>query len=335
MFMTLVRGTISFGALFGLYRSAQWARDTISGFSWSIAQLQEHSLYIEKVRTFLSYEQKVVSGSNPKPLDSSNLSALKHQPSGFVGSSSVLLEMRNVSFTYPGASEPTLNNVSLTVNSGERIAIVGYNGAGKTTLVKLLMRLYDPGSGEICYKGDDIREFNTDEYRNLFSTLFQDYQIYAATVAENVLASDRSPDEKRLMRSIDQGGFTDRLAQMPQGIKTQLTKEFAEGEELSGGEKQKLATSRSLYKDSPIIILDEPSSALDPIAEYELNNTMLRLGSDKTVIFISHRLSTTKMADKIYMFENGSLIESGSHEALLNLNGKYAQMYKLQAEKYR
>ena len=323
MFMTIVRGSLSFGALFGLYRSAQWARDTISGFSFSIAQLQEHSLYIEKIRTFLAYEQTVISKDNPKPLDRS------------IETSSVLLEMRGVSFTYPGASEPTLNDVSLTVNSGERIAIVGYNGAGKTTLVKLLMRLYDPDNGEVCFNGNDIRDYKVNEYRDLFSTLFQDYQIYAATVTENVLASDGLPDEKRLKHSIEQGGFSDRLAQMPHGIKTQLTREFTEGEELSGGEKQKLATSRSLYKESPIIILDEPSSALDPIAEYELNNTMLRLGRDKTVIFISHRLSTTKMADKIYMFENGSLIESGNHETLLSLNGKYAQMYRLQAEKYR
>ncbi|MCL2722545.1 MAG: ABC transporter ATP-binding protein/permease [Treponema sp.] len=323
MFMTIVRSAISFGALFGLYRSAQWARDTISGFSQSIAQLQEHSLYIEKVRGFLKNEQTVISSENPKPLVRN------------ISTSSVLLEMRNVSFTYPGASEPTLKDVSLTVNSGERIAIVGYNGAGKTTLVKLFMRLYDPDNGEICYKGDNIRNYKINEYRDLFSTLFQDYQIYAATVAENILASDGTPDENRLIRSIEQGGFSERLAQMPQGVKTQLTKEFTEGEELSGGEKQKLATSRSLYKESTIIILDEPSSALDPIAEYELNNTMLRLGSDKTVIFISHRLSTTKMADKIYMFENGSLIESGSHESLLTLNGKYAKMYQLQAEKYR
>jgi len=335
MFMTIVRGSISFGALFGLYRSAQWARDTISGFSGSIAQLQEHSLYIEKIRTFLTYEQTVVSGANPIPLDHSITPTWKLRPFVLVGSSSILLEMRNVSFTYPGVSEPTLVNVNLTVNFGERIAIVGYNGAGKTTLVKLLMRLDDPGSGEIYFKGNNIKDYKVNEYRDLFSTLFQDYQIYAATVAENILASDGTPDDKRLKRSIEQGGFSDRLTQMPQGIKTQLTKEFTEGEELSGGEKQKLATSRSLYKDSAIIILDEPSSALDPVAEYELNNTMLRLGRDKTVIFISHRLSTTKMADKIYMFENGNLIESGSHEALMALSGKYAQMYQLQAEKYR
>jgi ATP-binding cassette subfamily B protein len=323
MFLTIVQGTISFGALFGLYRSTQRARGTINKFSESIAQLHEHSLYIEKVRVFLAHEQTVLSKPNPKPL---NREAIPGIP---------LLDMRGVSFTYINASEPTLTDVNLTVYPGEKIAIVGYNGAGKTTLVKLLMRLYDPISGQIRYNGEDICDYDVNEYRDLFATLFQDYQIYAATVAQNVLACNGVPDERRLARTLEQSGFAERLAQMPEGINNQLTKEFTEGEELSGGEKQKLVTSRSLYKNSPIIILDEPSSALDPVAEFELNNTILRLGRDKTVIFISHRLSTTKMADKIYMFEEGRLIENGSHEALLSLNGKYAEMYKLQAEKYR
>ena len=321
MFMTLVRGTLGFGAMFGLYRSANSASGTISGFSHSIAQLQDNSLYIERIHKFLSYEQTVTS-----PAEAKALTPVSTLP---------ILEMRGVHFSYPEAATPTLSDVHFTINKGEKIAIVGYNGAGKTTLVKLLMRLYDPTSGEVFHNGTNIRAYDLNEYRDLFATLFQDYQIYAATVAQNVLASDAPPDEARLTQAIEKGGFSERLTKMPGGIHSQLTNEFTEGEELSGGERQKLATSRSLYKDSPILIMDEPSSVLDPIAEYELNNTMMNLGADKTVIFISHRLSTTKMADRIYMFDEGRLAESGSHEVLVKQNGKYAEMYRMQGEKYQ
>ena len=319
MFLSIVQNTLSFGALYGLYRSSQSAKWTINGLADRIAFIQEQSLYIEKVRSFLAYEQTVASKQNPKIIPDSNGT----------------LELKNVSFTYPGAKEETLSDVSLTIRQGEKIAIVGYNGAGKTTLVKLLMRLYDPCNGEISYGGENIREYGVVEYRDLFATLFQDYQIYAASVTQNVLADDVPPDIDRLNLALASGGLTDRVAKMTDGISSQITKEFVQGEELSGGEKQKLALSRCLYKDSPVIILDEPSSALDPIAEFELNNTILKLQRDKTVIFISHRLSTTKTADKIYMFEKGRLIENGSHNELMEHNGKYAEMFKLQAEKYR
>ena len=319
MFLSIVKKTIGFGTLYGLYRSSGSAKWAINGLSDKIAYIQEQSLYIEKVRSFLAYEQTVVTKQNAKPIPDS----------------AGTIELKNVSFTYPGAKTETLSDVTFTINQGEKIAIVGYNGAGKTTLVKLLMRLYDPCKGEISYGGEDIRDYDVYEYRNIFATLFQDYQIYAASVAENVLADDKIPDTERLELALASGGLSERISKMPDGIYSQITKEFTQGEELSGGERQKLALSRSLYKDSPVIILDEPSSALDPIAEFELNNTILKLRRDKTVIFISHRLSTTKTADKIYMFENGRLIENGSHNELMKKNGKYAEMFRLQAEKYR
>jgi ATP-binding cassette subfamily B protein len=319
MFLSIVQKTLSFGALYGLYRSSQSAKETINNFADRIAYIQEQSLYIEKVRSFLACEQIVASKKDPKPVPD----AVK------------ILQMHNVSFTYPGAKSETLSDVSLCINQGEKIAIVGYNGAGKTTLVKLLMRLYDPCKGEISYDGKDVREYDVLKYRNLFATLFQDYQIYAASVTQNVLADGAAPDMERLNLALESGGLAGRIAKMPEGISSQLTKEFVLGEELSGGEKQKLALSRCLYKDSSVIILDEPSSALDPIAEFELNNTILKKKRDKTVIFISHRLSTTKTADKIYMFEKGRLIEQGSHNELMGQNGKYAEMFRLQAEKYR
>ena len=319
MFLSIVQKTIGFGALYALYRSSQDTKWTINGLSDRIAYIQEQSLYIEKMRSFLARRQAVVSKQNPEPMPES----------------AKIIELKNVSFTYPGAKEETLSDVSLTINQGEKIAIVGYNGAGKTTLVKLLMRLYDPCNGVINYGGTDIRNYDVLKYRSLFATLFQDYQIYAASVAQNVLADDAEPDKERLNLALAAGGLGDRVAKMADQTASQLTREFVQGEELSGGEKQKLALSRSLYKDSPVIILDEPSSALDPIAEFELNNTILKQRRDKTVIFISHRLSTTKTADKIYMFEKGRLIESGSHSELMGQNGKYAEMFGLQALKYR
>ena len=321
MFLAIVQKTLGFGALYGLYRSSQSTKGTINSLTDRMTYIQEQSLYIEKVRTFLSREQTVVSKQPPKPLPG---------PAD--------IELRNVSFTYPGAKgakKETLSDVSLTIRRGEKIAIVGHNGAGKTTLVKLLMRLYDPCVGEIAYGGQDIRDYDLVGYRELFATLFQDYQVYAASVAQNVLADDAPPDAGRLELALSSAGLYDRVRQMPEGTSSQLTKEFVQGEELSGGEKQKLALCRSLYKDSPVIILDEPSSALDPIAEFELNNTILNLNREKTVIFISHRLSTTKTADRIYMFEKGRLIEKGSHGELMGQNGKYAEMFRLQAEKYR
>jgi len=292
-------------------------KGSITDMTRTVSAFFENSLYIDKVRAFLAKEPEIVSNPDAKP------------------AACGIIEFKNVSFAYPSTPDESLDNVSLAITPGEKVAIVGYNGAGKTTLIKLLMRLYDPADGEIRCNGEDIREVDLVAYRSQFAVLFQDFQIYAATIAENVLASDGEPDAERLAWALDAAGLTARVTQMPQGADTQLTTEFTEGEELSGGERQKLAISRCLYQDSPIIVLDEPSSALDPVAEYEMNNTMLKLCKDKTMIMISHRLSTTKMADRIYMFERGRLIEQGSHAELMAQGGKYAEMFTVQAEKYR
>ena len=325
MFQAIVRGALSFGALYGLYRSVGWARGVVEGFSQSLADIFEHSLYVDKVRAFLDCEQNVVSPDGAKA----------------PGRAGGALEIKNVSFSYPSAGEtgenlpaPALGNINLTVKKGEKIAFVGYNGAGKTTLVKLIMRLYEPDAGEILYDGINIRDYCLEGYRSLFSTLFQDYQIYAATVAENVAAGQEDSDPRRVVGALESSGLAKRVGAMPDKIGTQLTREFTKGEELSGGERQKLALARCLYPNCPLIILDEPSSSLDPIAEYETNNMMQELGRDKTVIFISHRLSTTKRADRICMFDGGRLVEEGTHEELLRLGGRYAEMFALQAEKY-
>ena len=230
-----------------------------------------------------------------------------------------------------------LKNVDLKINRGEKIAFVGYNGAGKTTLIKLLMRLYDPAEGEILYNGENIRDFSPEHYRKHIGAVFQDYRIFAATLAENVLGGEfTDADEERVMRAIRAASFEDKLNTFEKGIHTHLTQEFYnDGEGLSGGESQKVAIARVFARDHDIIIMDEPSSALDPISEYSLNQSILEYTADKTVIFISHRLSTTRMADRIYMFDNGQIAETGSHEELMTLGGKYAEMYTVQAKKYQ
>ena len=223
------------------------------------------------------------------------------------------------------------------IKKGEKVAFVGYNGAGKTTLIKLLMRLYDTTSGEILYNGRNINEFAPDKYREHIGAVFQDHTVFAATIAENVMGGEYTDaDEEAVMSALRAASFDEKLKQLPNGIHSQLTTEFSkEGVGLSGGESQKIAIARVFARPFELIIMDEPSSALDPIAEYELNQYILKNAEGRTIIFISHRLSTTRMADKIYMFDGGQIVESGSHDVLMLQNGKYAEMYRVQAKKYK
>ena len=298
-----------------------------SQFSWLIYHVtthlryfNEHSLYIENVKKFLEYEPKIKGQKTQVPAFES-------------------LSIRNLSFAYPfsKSGEKVLSNISLEIKKGEKIAFVGYNGAGKTTLTKLLMRLYDAAEGEILYNGVNIREFEPEKYREHIGAVFQDYKIFAATVAENVMGGVYSEkNEGQVLSALKASAFEEKLHTLPNGIHSQLTTEFAkEGVGLSGGEAQKIAIARVFARPFEIMIMDEPSSALDPIAEYELNQAILKNTKDKTVIFISHRLSTTQMADRIYMFDRGEIIEAGTHEELMKLGGKYAEMYRVQAKKYR
>ena len=317
LYRAVVLHNLEYGTLIVIYRSCAQVRGALFSSSNNTAVLHEQSLYIDKIRKFLEYENKVVSPENPLPLP--------EVPDE--------IRFENVSFSY--GEELVLKNVNMTIKKGQRIAIVGYNGAGKTTFVKLLMRLYDADSGEILYNGKNIKDYDLKEYRDIFETVFQDYQIFAATVGENICASNTGFDIDRADIAVKSGGFKSKLAQLEKGYDSGLTNEFDDkGIQLSGGEAQSLVISRAFYKDSPVIILDEPSSALDPLAEYKLNKTMYDLSADKTVITISHRLSTTKNADLIYMFDGGEIIEQGSHDELMARSGAYAEMFKLQAEKY-
>lgn len=298
----------------------------LSTLSWrtsnSVEQLvvlTKESAFVSNLREFLSYEPKTDSNSlRPSPtLDD--------------------IEIKNMSFTYDGAEKPTLHNVNMTVRKGEKIAVVGHNGAGKTTLVKLIMGLYPVTDGEISISGANINKYEPKSFHRHFGTVFQDLQVFALPLSQNVLMRKPKNDEERKLieDSLRKAQFGDKLDTLEKGIDTMVTKEFDEnGIGLSGGEAQKIAIARVFARKPDIVILDEPSSALDPIAEYNMYKNMLTAAEGETVIFISHRLSATRDADRIYMFESGTVIEEGSHEQLIRLNGKYAEMWRVQAQNY-
>lgn len=284
----------------------------------NIMEILKNGMFINNLRSFLDYEEKI-----PEDLD------------GEIPSSDFeSLEFRNVSFSY--GKKKTIDNLSFTIKKGETAALVGHNGAGKTTIIKLLLRLYDPDEGEILYNGKNIKEYNLKAYRDIFATTFQDFQVFGMSVRENVLMGRHYDDEEaKVVKALKMAGVYDRILALPDGLDTVMTKEFDEnGAVLSGGETQKVAVARTFVRETPMKIFDEPSSALDPIAEYDLFKSILREARDHTMLFISHRLSSVKDCDKVFMLEKGTLIEEGTHPALIAANGKYAQMYKKQAMNY-
>ena len=323
VFRAAVLHTIDYSNAVVLFNRTGSLRNSMANMADLFPAAQENSLYVDKIREFLAYEPSIRLGEGVD-----------------VPEGNGAIELSHVSFGYHEGSENTIRDISLSVKPGEHIAIVGYNGAGKTTLIKLLMRLYDPTEGEIRYHGEDIRKYLPEKYRRRIGVVFQDYQMYGAKLSENVImgtaySSTGESKEERVIKALTSAGFGERLKSLPRGIDTEVTTEFDKaGVNFSGGESQKIAISRAFYKDADILIMDEPSSALDPIAEYELNKAMQKAAKGKTVFYISHRLSTTRDADRILMLENGRIVEEGTHESLLALNGRYAEMWRVQAGRY-
>ena len=319
VFQAAVRGVLSFSGVAILYNSFGRLKRGMSIFTDVYPFACESSLYVQKIRDFLAYEPKIQSEEGIEPAEGARE-----------------MELDGVSFAYDQRTGGLLRDISLHIAPGEKIALVGYNGAGKTTLVKLLMRLYDVDAGRILADGRDIRTYDVQKYRDSIGTVFQDFQIFAGSVMENVLLDVADGcSEDGIKEALADSGLMERVERMEKGIDTPLTTEFMEdGMDLSGGESQKLAIARVFYRKAGLMILDEPSSALDPIAEYQLNHAMLSATKDKTVIFISHRLSTTRLADRIIMLEQGRIVEQGTHSELLERDGKYAQMWRVQAGAY-
>lgn len=245
------------------------------------------------------------------------------------------IEFRDVSFRYPNTETYALRHINLKFKIGEKMAVVGENGSGKTTFIKLLCRLYDPTEGVILLNGIDIKKYDYDEYMSIFSVVFQDFKLFSFSLGQNV-AANTNYDESRVIECLTKSGFSDRLAKMPKGLQTCLYKNFdEEGVEISGGEAQKIALARALYKNAPFIILDEPTAALDPISEYEIYSNFNRIVGNKTAIYISHRLSSCRFCNDIAVFSNGSLIQRGSHDMLIqDENGKYHELWNAQAQYY-
>ena len=315
-YCVLVKDTLSAGDFVATFNGAHAVAMSFQFLTiWALARFSEQGKMIDKYREFLNADFKIKNGGKK---------AEKTEPKE--------ITIKNLSFTYPNNDKPTLEDINLTIKPYEKIALVGYNGAGKTTLTNLLLRLYDATEGEILIDGENIRIVTADSHRDRFAAVFQDFQIFSCSLGENV-ALDVNPDEEKVWDALKHSGFNKKLKN---GINSELLREFDdEGVMLSGGEAQKTAIARAFYKDCPYVILDEPSANLDPVAEYNLNQAMIEAADQKTVIFISHRLSTTVNADRIYVMEKGRIIESGNHEELMKLNGTYAYMFNLQAEKYK
>lgn len=318
-YKAIVMNSLQYGDVAALIYSINTFSYKMKQFIDVFSEFVKSSLYIEKFMRFLKY----------KPI-------IEHQTGKYAPKDIQTLTFKNVSFKYDNSEDYILKNISFSICPGEKVAIVGYNGAGKSTLIKLIMRLYNANSGEIMLGNINIKDYDVNSYRDNFGCAFQDYNIFAGSIAENVVMRPiKHNDKDNILKSLKRSGLYDKVHNLNCGINTILTREFdTNGINLSGGEEQKIALSRVFVKNCNYIILDEPSAALDPISEYNLNKEIITWAKDKTVIFVSHRLSTTYMADKIYVFEKGEIVETGTHDELMKLNGKYADMFNKQASSY-
>jgi ATP-binding cassette subfamily B protein len=315
-------GTITVGDLVMYFLAFQLGLGYIQAILGSLAGLYEDNLFLTNFYQFLDLKPAILSPDHPVPLPKSR---------------NQRVEFNNVHFSYRGGTKDAITGVSLAINPGEVIALVGENGSGKTTLLKLLCRLYDPDDGKITVNGIDLRDFDPVAWRKEISVIFQDYVHYYLSAGENIWVGDieQEQDPARIAAAADRSGINPVISHLPEGYHTKLGHWFYGGQELSEGEWQKVALARAFFRDSGIVILDEPTSSLDPLAEAELFRNFRNLLEGRSAVIISHRFSTVQMADRIYLLEKGHIIEQGSHEELLRLNGRYSFLYRTQAEHYQ
>ncbi len=334
--LTFFRNAIAYAYLIGLVIN--------SGLG-----VAEFLLFFSAVGGFTNWVSGILGGFNTLYKQSLDISVVREcleyaEPFQFAEGEAIAAEknkayelrLEHVSFRYPGAEEDTLTDINLTLHPGEKLAVVGLNGAGKTTLIKLMCGFLDPTKGRVLLNGKDIRDFNRADYYTMFSAVFQNFSVFAGTIAANVAQNEDFIDMERVKKCVEKAGLRDKIESLSEAYETKLNRSvYEDAILLSGGETQRLMLARALYKDGPFVVLDEPTAALDPIAESELYQKYNEMTSKKSSVYISHRLASTRFCDRIILIDNGGIAEEGTHEELLKKGGKYAELYEIQSKYYR
>jgi ATP-binding cassette, subfamily B, bacterial len=316
-----VAGPLTVGDLVMYFGAVQRGHSSLQGLFSGLGSLYEDNLFLSNLSEFLNIEDRVIAKPDPIPVPD----PIRHG-----------IEFNSVTFRYPLGSRPVLQEVTLRVRPGEMVALVGSNGSGKTSLVKLLCRLYDPDEGSVTVDGIDLRDLDPTEYRKRVGIVFQDYAKYGLSVADNIGFGNsvRLSEHEDIQRAARTAGIADVIERLPGGYDTVLGRLFQQGEELSIGEWQKVALARAFFSSADILVVDEPTSSLDAEAEAEIFRSIRELIRDRIAFVISHRFSTVRMADRIYVLDSGKVVESGTHDELMALNGRYAHLFNIQAAPY-